>query len=75
MLLSVSLQLQYGPIKLLETKADLCDQFKNVDLKCPLEPGHTVVTKDVALPNHIPKVRQKKDKINKSLSITSTAPS
>ncbi|KAI9840357.1 MAG: Phosphatidylglycerol/phosphatidylinositol transfer protein [Sclerophora amabilis] len=51
----VHLQVKYRKyIKLVDTEADLCDQMANVDLKCPLKKGHTVITKDVDLPSKIP---------------------
>jgi len=45
---------KYGIIKLLTTKADLCEQVKNVDLECPIEKGLLVIEKSVDLPNEIP---------------------
>jgi len=50
----VNLQVKYGLIRLINQKADLCDQIKNVDLECPIEKGKVVLTKDVDLPNEIP---------------------
>jgi hypothetical protein len=50
----VNLQIKYGLIRLVNTKADLCDQIKNVDLKCPLEKGKALLTKTVDLPKEIP---------------------
>ncbi|KAI9799497.1 MAG: Phosphatidylglycerol/phosphatidylinositol transfer protein [Piccolia ochrophora] len=51
----VNLQVKYGNyIKLVDTKADLCDQIQNVDLECPLKKGDNKVTKDVSLPKQIP---------------------
>ncbi len=50
------LTVKYGLIKLLSTKADLCEQIGNVDLKCPLEKGKMVITKSVDLPKEIPPV-------------------
>jgi ML domain len=52
----VLLTVKYGYIKLISQRADLCEQIKNVDLECPLEKGLTSVTKEVELPNQIPKV-------------------
>ncbi|KAI9774574.1 MAG: Phosphatidylglycerol/phosphatidylinositol transfer protein [Geoglossum simile] len=48
------LQVKYGLIRLVNTRADLCDQIKNVDLKCPLEKGKRLLTKTVDLPKEIP---------------------
>ncbi len=53
----VQLQVKYGLIRLVSTKADLCEQVGNVDLKCPIEKGDVTITKDVDLPREIPPVR------------------
>ncbi|KAI9800828.1 MAG: hypothetical protein M1825_003611 [Sarcosagium campestre] len=50
----VNLVVKYGIIKLLDTRADVCNEIKNVDLECPLKKGETVVTKKVDLPKTIP---------------------
>lgn len=50
------LQVKYGLIRLVSTKADLCEQVSNVDMECPIEKGKAVITKDVELPNEIPPV-------------------
>jgi len=50
----VILQVKYGLIRLVNTKADLCEQVKNVDLDCPIKKGKTTITKDVEIPNEIP---------------------
>ena len=50
----VHIQVKYGLITLINQEADLCDQVKNVDLKCPLEKGKTTLTKEVDLPRQIP---------------------
>ncbi|KAH0545189.1 Phosphatidylglycerol/phosphatidylinositol transfer protein, partial [Trichoglossum hirsutum] len=50
----VNLQVKYGLIRLVNTKADLCDQIKNVDMECPLKEGRTLLTKSVNLPKEIP---------------------
>ncbi|KAF5666030.1 phosphatidylglycerol phosphatidylinositol transfer [Fusarium heterosporum] len=50
----VLLTVKYGLIRLISTKADLCEQIGNVDLKCPVEAGVVEVTKSVDLPNEIP---------------------
>jgi hypothetical protein len=52
----VVLQVKYGLIRLVSTKADLCEQVANVDMKCPLEKGKTTITKSVELPKEIPPV-------------------
>lgn len=53
----VLLTVKYGLIRLISTKADLCEQIGNVDLKCPVEAGIVEVTKSVDLPAEIPPVR------------------
>ncbi|WZH41584.1 ML domain-containing protein [Fusarium acuminatum] len=50
----VLLTVKYGLIRLISTKADLCEQIDNVDLKCPVEAGVVEVTKSVDLPAEIP---------------------
>ncbi|KAL2754396.1 hypothetical protein ACRALDRAFT_2043389 [Sodiomyces alcalophilus JCM 7366] len=50
----VLLQVKYGLIRLISTKADLCEQVGNVDLKCPIEKGDLSLTKSVSLPAEIP---------------------
>jgi hypothetical protein len=50
----VLLTVKYGLIRLISSKADLCDQIKNVDLECPVKPGEIEVTKSVDLPKEIP---------------------
>lgn len=52
----VLLQVKYGLIRLISTKADLCEQIENVDLECPIEKGDLTVTKSVKLPAEIPPV-------------------
>jgi len=52
----VNLVVRYGYIKLLDTKADLCKEIKNVDLDCPIEKGKISITKEVELPKEIPPV-------------------
>lgn len=52
----IQLQVKYGLIRLINTKADLCEQVKNVDLECPIKAGKTTITKDVDLPTEIPPV-------------------
>lgn len=53
----VALQVKYGLIRLISTKADLCEQVKNVDLECPIDSGDLTLTKTVELPKEIPNVR------------------
>ncbi|OAR01848.1 hypothetical protein LLEC1_04554 [Akanthomyces lecanii] len=50
----VELTVKYGLIKLLTTTADLCEQFGNVDMKCPIEKGDQTIEKTVKLPVEIP---------------------
>ncbi|KAI9865125.1 MAG: Phosphatidylglycerol/phosphatidylinositol transfer protein [Trichoglossum hirsutum] len=50
----VDLQVKYGLIRVVNTRADLCEQIKNVDLKCPLKEGKTLLTKSVDIPKEIP---------------------
>lgn len=52
----INLQVKYGLIRLVNTKADLCEQIKNVDLECPIEKGIISITKSVDLPKEIPPV-------------------
>ncbi|MCJ1452162.1 Phosphatidylglycerol/phosphatidylinositol transfer protein [Mycoblastus sanguinarius] len=49
----VNLSVKYGLIRLINQRADLCDQMKNVDEECPLT-GEKTITKDVELPKEIP---------------------
>lgn len=51
----INLSVKYGLITLVNTKADLCEQMKEVDEECPLE-GAKAFTKKVALPQEIPPV-------------------
>mgnify|MGYP001406834564 CR=1 FL=1 len=53
----VQLDVKYGYIRLIRTKADLCKEMKNVELECPIEKGRISITKNVDLPNEIPPVR------------------
>ncbi|KAJ2897084.1 Phosphatidylglycerol/phosphatidylinositol transfer protein [Zalerion maritima] len=50
----VLLQVKYGLIRLISTKADLCEQISNVDMDCPVEKGVVSIVKTVDLPNEIP---------------------
>ncbi|KAL8671066.1 MAG: hypothetical protein Q9168_004414 [Polycauliona sp. 1 TL-2023] len=50
----INLSVKYGLITLVNTRADLCDQMKEVDESCPLE-GAKDFTKDVTLPKEIPR--------------------
>lgn len=52
----VLLTVKYGLIRLVSTKALLCDQIKNVDMECPVEKGVITITKDVEIPNEVPPV-------------------
>ncbi|KAI4120482.1 MAG: hypothetical protein LQ338_006992 [Usnochroma carphineum] len=49
----IDIQVKYGLITLVNTKADLCDQMKEVDETCPLD-GAKAFTKRVTLPKEIP---------------------
>lgn len=53
----VVLQVKYGLIRLVNTKADLCEQVTNVELECPIKKGPLRLTKEVELPEEIPPVR------------------
>jgi len=50
----VDLQVKYGLIRLVNTRASLCEQITNVDLECPIKKGKTTITKDVKIPMEIP---------------------
>ncbi|KAM7195674.1 ML domain containing protein [Naviculisporaceae sp. PSN 640] len=50
----VNLQVKYGYIRLINTKADLCEEIKNVDLECPIKEGRIAIVKEVDLPKEIP---------------------
>ncbi|KAG9229417.1 putative Phosphatidylglycerol/phosphatidylinositol transfer protein [Amylocarpus encephaloides] len=50
----VDLSVKYGIIKLLSTRADMCDQVKNVEIECPIEKGTTTIKKEVDIPKEIP---------------------
>ncbi|KAI9845280.1 MAG: Phosphatidylglycerol/phosphatidylinositol transfer protein [Thelocarpon superellum] len=50
----VNLQVKYGLIRLVNTKADLCSQVEQVDLKCPIKKGETLLTKTVEIPKEVP---------------------
>lgn len=54
----IDIQVKYGLITLVNTKADLCDQMKEVDETCPLD-GAKAFTKRVTLPKEIPPVSQR----------------
>ncbi|KAL9595611.1 MAG: hypothetical protein Q9219_006348 [cf. Caloplaca sp. 3 TL-2023] len=49
----IDLSVKYGLITLVNTKADLCEQMKQVDESCPLL-GAKDFTKEVTLPKEIP---------------------
>ncbi|KAI0098738.1 phosphatidylinositol transfer protein [Nemania sp. FL0031] len=50
----VQIVVKYGLIRLLSTKADLCDQVENVDMKCPIEKGVLSIVKTVEIPKEVP---------------------
>lgn len=52
----MNVEVKWGVITLVKQTMDLCDQIENVDLKCPLEKGNMVLTKQVDLPKQIPPV-------------------
>lgn len=52
----VNLEVKYGYIRLINTKADLCEQIKNVELECPIKKGLISIVKSVDLPKEIPPV-------------------
>lgn len=54
----IHLQVKYGYITLINQQVDLCEQVKEVDLKCPLKKGEMELTKTVQLPKEIPPVRR-----------------
>ncbi|KAI4245979.1 MAG: hypothetical protein L6R40_002195 [Gallowayella cf. fulva] len=49
----INLSVKYSLITLINTKADLCEQMKQVDESCPLQ-GPKDFIKDVTLPKEIP---------------------
>jgi len=49
----INLSVKYGLIRLINQRADLCEQMKNVDEECPLS-GAKTITKNVDLPKEIP---------------------
>ena len=52
----IDLVVKYGLIRLIKTRADLCDEIGEVDMECPVEPGERVISKTVELPKEIPPV-------------------
>lgn len=52
----VDIVVKYGLIRLLATRADLCEQIGNVDLECPIEKGVLSITKSVDIPKEVPPV-------------------
>jgi len=50
----IELQVKYGLIRLIKTRADLCEQVQNVDMECPINKGKLEITKTVDLPREIP---------------------
>ncbi|KAJ3292122.1 Phosphatidylglycerol/phosphatidylinositol transfer protein [Borealophlyctis nickersoniae] len=43
-----------GIIKLLDSRLDLCDEAKNLNVTCPIEKGEQQITRTVDLPNELP---------------------
>ena len=68
----VHLQVKYGVIRLITTKADLCEQLKNVDIECPIEEGPLTITKTVELPKEIPPVCYSSDSRFAAIMLTRT---
>ena len=52
----VNIDVKYGYIKLIHQTLDLCENAGEVGLKCPIEKGDIVLTKEVELPKAIPLV-------------------
>ncbi|KAI5868552.1 phosphatidylinositol/phosphatidylglycerol transfer protein [Durotheca rogersii] len=50
----VNLVVKFGLIRLVSTRADLCEQIQNVDLECPIEKGVLTITKTVDIPKEVP---------------------
>ncbi|ORY65238.1 ML domain-containing protein [Pseudomassariella vexata] len=50
----IQVTVKYGLIRLVNTKADLCEQTEKADLKCPIEKGILSVTKEVDIPKEVP---------------------
>ncbi|KAI0132560.1 ml domain-containing protein [Xylariales sp. AK1849] len=50
----INLVVKYGLIRLVNTKADLCEQMEKADMKCPIEKGVLQVTKSVEIPKEVP---------------------
>lgn len=55
----MNIEVKYGLITLVKQTLDLCEQLEKIDMKCPLEKGDMLLTKEVDLPSFIPKVRIK----------------
>ncbi|KAL8796391.1 MAG: hypothetical protein Q9195_001298 [Heterodermia aff. obscurata] len=49
----INLSVKYGLIRIINQRADLCDQLKNIEEECPVE-GDKTITKNVELPKEIP---------------------
>ena len=52
----INLSVKYGLIRIINQRADLCDQLENIEEECPVE-GDKTITKNVELPKQIPPVR------------------
>lgn len=50
----VNVEVKYGLIRLIKQTLDLCENAGQIDMKCPVEPGDIVITKEVDLPKQIP---------------------
>ncbi|KAK9774765.1 putative Phosphatidylglycerol/phosphatidylinositol transfer protein [Seiridium cardinale] len=50
----INLVVKYGLIRLINTRADFCEQTEKADLKCPIEKGILSIEKAVEIPNEVP---------------------
>lgn len=69
----INLSVKYGLITLINTKADLCEQMKEVDETCPLN-GAKDFTKEVTLPKEIPPVSRTGNFFGLCITLTSICP-
>ena len=54
-LLQVRIRVGGGSIPFINQKRDLCDQLESIGRECPIEKGNTTFTRNVTLPEQIPK--------------------
>lgn len=52
----VKLHITFGPITILKTTVDLCEQIKSADKECPIQKGPADAKKDFKMPQEIPNV-------------------